>query len=134
MLRERRECLRATADGSHTLVPLCVCACACPCTPHKTPVSGLVIKMYYHPTVSREETNSLSVCHRRLILILPFIHSPTPSLQGCAETVDVEKSEALFFLYPPRGRIKRTTAEGKKRTVIANSINCRSLAMLRRRG
>lgn len=81
--------------------PLCVSVwvhmCVCPLT---KPVSGLVIKMYYHPTVSREETNSLSACHLCLILILLFIYSLTPSLQGCGEIVDVEKSEVLFFSCP----------------------------------
>lgn len=37
---------------------VCVCACVSPLI---KPVSGLVIKMHYHPTVSREETNSLSL-------------------------------------------------------------------------
>lgn len=89
--------------------PLCVSArvCVCVCVLTK-PVSGLVIKMYYHPTVSREETNSLSACHLCLILILSFIYSLTPSLQGCGEEiVDVEKSEVLFFssLFHKYGRL-----------------------------
>lgn len=37
---------------------VCVCGCVSPLI---KPVSGLVIKMHYHPTVSREETNSLSL-------------------------------------------------------------------------
>lgn len=117
--------------------PLCFCVCVCVrARPTKNPVSGLVIKMYYHPTVSREETNSLSVCHRRLILILPFIHSPAPSLQGCAETVDVEKKgRRCFFYSPPLGPHKTHNGGGeKKRAVIANSINCRSTCDARTSG
>lgn len=65
-----------------------MCKCVCVCPLKKT---GLVIKMHYHPTVSREETNSLSLCllSRHLILILSFIYSLTPSLQGCGEVVEV---------------------------------------------
>lgn len=134
----RRETGVSARRGPTAPTPLCVSACVH--GPHKTPVSGLVIKMYYHPTVSREETNSLSACHSRLILILSFIHSTTPSLQGCGETADVGKSEASFFLfsffffYFSPGPHQTHNGGGKKRTVIANSINCRSLAMLRRRG
>lgn len=79
-------------------VPLCVCVCMCVCPLIKA-VPGLVIKMHYHPTVSREETNSLSLCLLSLclILILSFIYSLTPSLQGCGEVVDV-LVRGLFLL------------------------------------
>lgn len=55
-------------DGFGALVE-CVCVCGrsrgrdesvC-VSPLMKPVPGLVIKMHYHPTVSREETNSLSL-------------------------------------------------------------------------
>lgn len=73
-------------DGSRALVCGSVCACVL-VHPLIKSVSGLVIKMHYHPTVSREETNSLSLrlLSLCLILILSFIYSLTPSLQGCGE-------------------------------------------------
>jgi len=74
---------------------VCVCVCVWVHPLIKT-VSGLVIKMHYHPIVSREETHSLSLCLLSLchILILSFIYSLTPSLQGCGEVV-----EGVSFLF-----------------------------------
>lgn len=79
---------------------MCVCVCVRPLI---KPVSGLVIKMHYHPTVSREETNSLSLCLLSLclILILSFIYSLTPSLQGCGEVAVEVVGHLSFSLIPP---------------------------------
>lgn len=67
---DRRMCYESNwggCEGWWLLCPCCVCmcikVCVCACvSPLIKPVSGLVIKMHYHPTVSREETNSLSLC------------------------------------------------------------------------
>lgn len=88
-------------DGSCALVCVRVCVYLCVCvSPLIKPVSGLVIKMHYHPTVSREETNSLSLCLLScLILILSFIYSLTPSLRGvCRGGGEEVGGGSLIFL------------------------------------
>lgn len=92
-------------DGSPVLV-VCVCVGVCVylCVrvhPLIKPVSGLVIKMHYHPTVSREETNSLSLCLLSLSHSYSLFHILPDSISSGVWRDGVGGGGSFFFLVPP---------------------------------
>lgn len=64
--------------------------------PFIKPVSGLAIKMYYHLTVSRKETNSPSACH--LLVSFLFSRSCAPRLHLFRDVEWRCHMNELFFL------------------------------------